>query len=110
MQNYLFLIIAILGEVGGTSALKASAGFSRLYPSLAAVLAYGVTFYFLSLAMHTISVGVAYALWAGIGIVLIAVIGTVVFGQSLNLWTIAGIVMILTGVVVVNLCSGENLH
>ena len=110
MQSYLFLLVAILGEIGGTSALKTSDGFSRLYPSLLAVLGYGVAFYFLSLAMRTIPVGIAYALWAGVGIVLVAVIGVVAFGQSLNFPTIAGIVMILVGVVVVNICSGGSLH
>lgn len=110
MQSYLFLFIAILGEISGTSALKASAGFSRLYPSLLAIFGYGVAFFFLSLAMRTIPVGVAYALWAGIGIILVAIIGAVIFGQNLNFPTIAGIAMILVGVVIVNLYSKGSAH
>jgi small multidrug resistance pump len=110
MQNYLFLFIAILSEVGATSALKSSAGFTRLCPSLLAVLGYGVSFYFLSLAMRSIPIGMAYALWAGIGTVLIVVIGAVVFGHNLNLPTIAGIGMIIAGVVTINLCSDGTFH
>lgn len=110
MKSYIFLFIAILGEISGTSALKASEGFSRLYPSLLAVLGYGVAFFFLSLAIRTIPVGIAYALWAGIGIVLVAAIGAVMFGQNLNLPTMVGIGMILLGCVIVNLCSSGSIH
>ena len=110
MKNYLFLFIAILGEISGTSALKASEGFSRMYPSLLAVLGYSVAFFFLSLAIRTIPVGIAYALWAGIGIILVAVVGAVMFDQKLNLPTMAGIGMILVGCVIVNLCSNGNIH
>lgn len=110
MKSYIFLFIAILGEISGTSALKASEGFSRLYPSLLAVLGYGVAFFFLSLAIRTIPVGIAYALWAGIGIVLVAAISAVMFGQNLNLPTMVGIGMILLGCVIVNLCSSGSIH
>ena len=110
MKSYLFLFIAIWGEISGTSALKASEGFTRLYPSILAVLGYCVAFFFLSLAIRTIPVGIAYAFWAGIGIVLVAVIGAVMFDQHLNLPTMAGIGMILVGCVVVNLCSSGNIH
>jgi small multidrug resistance pump len=105
MQSYFFLFIAICGEIAATSALKASVGFSRLYPSLMAVLGYGAAFYFLSLSMRTIPVGVAYAIWAGVGIVLVTIVGLVLFGQQLNLPTIAGIGMILVGVLMVSLCA-----
>ncbi|MDR1528837.1 MAG: multidrug efflux SMR transporter [Burkholderiales bacterium] len=110
MRNYLFLFIAILSEVAATSALKSSAGFTRLYPSLLVVLGYGISFYFLSLAIRVIPIGIAYALWAGIGIALITIVGAVVFNQHLNFPTIAGIGMILAGVITINLCSGGNFH
>ncbi|MDR2367554.1 MAG: multidrug efflux SMR transporter [Deltaproteobacteria bacterium] len=110
MRNYLFLIIAIVSEVAGTSALKPSVGFTRLWPSLLVVLGYGLSFYFLSLAVRTIPIGIAYAIWSGIGTALIAVIGFAVFGQRLNLPTIAGMAMILAGVFAINFFSGAALH
>lgn len=82
MKSYLFLVIAILGEVGATSALKASDGFTKLWPAILSVLGYGIAFYFLSLTLRTIPVGIAYAIWAGVGIVFMALIGLVAFGQS----------------------------
>lgn len=110
MWNYIFLLIAILGEITATSALKASEGFTRLYPSLLTVTGYAVTFYCLSLAVRTIPLGIAYAIWAGIGIALMAIIGAVVFGQNLTYPTMGGIALILIGVVIVNLCSGSGMH
>lgn len=110
MWNYVFLVIAILGEITATSALKASEGFTRLYPSLLTVAGYAITFYCLSLAVRTIPLGIAYAIWAGIGIALMAIIGAVVFGQNLNYPTMGGIALILIGVVVVNLCSGADIR
>lgn len=110
MLNYVFLFIAIVGEIVGTSALKASHGFTRLYPSLLTVGGYAITFYCLSLAVRTIPLGIAYAIWAGVGIVLMAIIGVVLFGQHLNYPTMIGIGLILIGVVIVNLCSGADIH
>lgn len=84
MKNWLFLLCAIVGEVVATSALKSSDGFSKLGPSVVTVLAYGVAFYFLSLTLRSIPVGIAYAIWAGLGMVLIAAVGWVMHGQRLD--------------------------
>jgi small multidrug resistance pump len=99
---YLYLAIAILAEVIGTSALKATRGFTRLGPSLVVVLSYAAAFYFLSLALQAIPVGVAYAVWSGVGIALITLIGWVVYRQRLDAPALAGIALILLGVVVLN--------
>jgi small multidrug resistance pump len=81
MKHWLFLGIAIVAEVTATSALKASEGFSRLWPSAVVVLGYGVAFYFLSLTLRTVPVGVAYAIWSGLGVVLVALLSWWLFGQ-----------------------------
>ncbi|MBO6552523.1 MAG: QacE family quaternary ammonium compound efflux SMR transporter [Roseitalea sp.] len=107
---WLYLAIAITGEVIGTSALKASESFSRLGPSLITVAGYAVAFYFLALTLKTIPVGVAYAIWAGAGIVIISLIGLFVFGQKLDAAAIAGIGLIVAGVVVINTLSNSVSH
>src|SRR5574344_1904211 len=98
MKNWLFLFVAIFAEVIATSSLKASAGFSRLGPSLLAVAGYGVAFYCLSLTLRTIPVGVAYAIWSGVGIVLVTLIAWLIFGQKLDLPAVAGMALIIAGV------------
>jgi small multidrug resistance pump len=103
--SYLYLAIAILGEVIGTSALKATEGFSRLRPSLVVLVGYGVAFYFLALALKTIPVGVAYAIWSGVGVALITLIGWLVFRQRLDLPAFIGIVLIVAGVIVIHFFS-----
>lgn len=110
MPAYLFLSIAIVAEVIATSALKASAGFSQFVPSVLVVVGYGVAFYFLSLTLRTIPVGLAYAMWSGVGIVLISAAGWVLFGQKLDLWAIIGLGFIITGVLIVNLLSKSTGH
>lgn len=102
---YLFLVIAIIAEVIATNALKASDGFTRLVPSLLVIAGYGVAFYFLALVLKTIPVGIAYAIWAGLGIVLVAVVAALVFGQIPDLPGLIGIGLIVAGVVVVSLFS-----
>ena len=102
---FVYLAIAILAEVIGTSALKASNGFTVWLPSTVVVAAYGVSFYFLSLALRAIPVGVAYAIWSGVGIVLISVIGWALFKQRLDAAAIIGIGLIMAGVVVIQLFS-----
>jgi small multidrug resistance pump len=104
-KPWLFLAVAIVSEVVGTSALRASAGFSRLWPSAVVVLGYASAFYFLSLTLETIPVGVAYAVWSGVGIVLIALIAWLVYGQALDLPAIVGMSLIVAGVVILNLFS-----
>lgn len=107
MSPWATLSIAILAEVVGTSLLKQSDGFTRLAPSLAVVVAYVVSFYFLALTLRTMPVGVAYAVWSGVGIALIALIGFVFFAQSLDVPAMLGIGLILAGVVVINTFSSS---
>ncbi|MFN3371955.1 MAG: DMT family transporter [Chloroflexus sp.] len=105
MKYWLFLMIAIVSEVMATSALKASAGFTRLLPSIIVVVGYGISFYMMSLALEAIPVGIAYAIWSGIGIVLITLIAWVLYGQELDLWAMIGIGFIIIGVVILNALS-----
>jgi small multidrug resistance pump len=102
---FIYLAIAIVAEVIGTSALKASNGFTALLPSLVVMAGYSVSFYFLSLALRAIPVGVAYAIWSGVGIVLISAIAWVVYRQALDFAAILGIGLIIAGVVVIQLFS-----
>lgn len=104
-MNYLWLAIAIVSEVIGTSSLKACAGFTRLWPSIIVVLSYSTTFYFFSLTLKTIPVGIAYALWAGAGTVLVALIGVFFFRQKLDAPAIAGMGLIVAGIVLMNIFS-----
>jgi len=109
-MKWVYLLIAISAEVAATSALKASSGFTKLVPSLAVVFGYGVAFYFLSLTLETIPVGISYALWSGIGIVFISLIGWRFFGQSLDTPALIGIGLIIAGVAVINLLSKSATH
>lgn len=108
MSSQVALIIAILSEVAATSALKASDGFKNLAPSVVVVIGYGAAFYFLSLALRTIPMGVAYAIWSGIGIVLISLAGWLAYGQKLDLAAMAGIALIIAGVFVLQVMSGAS--
>lgn len=110
MNNWLFLGIAIMGEVIATSALKASDGFSKLLPSIVVTVGYLVAFYFLSLALRSIPVGVAYAIWSGLGVVFITAIAWLVYGQKLDIGAIVGITLIMAGVVVMNVFSSSASH
>lgn len=107
MIHWVYLSVAIVAEVVGTSFLKSSEGFTRLAPSLVVVVSYIVAFYFLALTLKTLPVGVAYAVWAGAGVALITLAGFVFFGESLDLPAIAGISLIVAGVVVINVFSGS---
>jgi small multidrug resistance pump len=107
---YLYLLIAICGEIVGTSALNATRGFTRLQPLIGVVVGYTVAFVFLSLVLRTMPVGVAYAIWSGVGIVLIAVVGCLFFGQRLDLPALIGMGLIIAGVLVVNLLSKTVSH
>lgn len=109
-KAYLFLVIAILLETVGTTALQASQQFTRLVPSIIVVLGYGISFYFLAAALKFIPVGIAYAVWSGLGIVFIALIGLMVFGQRLDLPALAGIALILAGILVIHLFSATTTH
>jgi small multidrug resistance pump len=105
MNPWILLGLAIAAEVVGTSALKASEGFSKLWPSAIVMVSYGAAFYLLSLTLRTIPVGVAYAVWSGVGVVLIALIGWLVFGQKLDAAGMLGMGLIVAGVLVLNLLS-----
>jgi small multidrug resistance pump len=110
MQQWIYLGVAIVSEVIGTSALNASAGFSRLWPSLIVVAGYAVAFYCLSLALKSIPVGIAYAIWSGVGVALIALVGWAIFGQALDAPAIIGIALIVAGVIVLNVFSRTSVH
>ena len=110
MKTWIILLVAILSEVIATSALKASEGFTKLGPSVLVVVGYGLAFYFLSLTLKVMSVGIAYAIWAGLGIVLTAVIGWFMFGQKLDTPALLGMGVIILGVIVINLFSNANGH
>ncbi|MFO7765838.1 MAG: multidrug efflux SMR transporter [Pelovirga sp.] len=106
MQQWVFLTVAIISEVVGTSALKAAAGFTRLWPSLIVTVGYATAFYFLSLTLKTIPVGIAYAIWSGVGIALITLIAWFFYGQTLDIAAVIGILLIVAGVIVLNVFSG----
>lgn len=110
MNAWLVLGIAIVAEVVGTSALKASEGFTRWLPSLVVVLGYAVAFYCLSLVLKQIPVGVAYAVWSGLGIVLITLVAFVLYGQKIDLAGLIGMGLIVAGVVVLNVFSKAAAH
>lgn len=110
MNIYLFLALAIIAEAVATTALKMSEQFTRLLPSAVVVVGYAAAFYFLSLSLRTIPVGVAYAVWSAVGIVLITVVGAVMFRQVPDLPAIAGMLLIIAGVAVINLFSKMSAH
>ena len=110
MKTYLFLGVAIVAEVIATSALKASNSFTVMVPTFTMIVGYAVAFYFLSLTLQTVPVGVAYAIWSGSGIVLISAFGWLVYGQKLDLLGMIGIGFIMYGVLIVNLLSKSSVH
>jgi|SRR5699024_3387914 len=105
MPHWLYLSIAIVAEVVGTTFLKSAEGFTRIGPSLVVAVSYAVAFFFLGLALKTLPVGVAYAIWAGVGVALIALAGYAFFGQALDPPAIVGMALIVIGVAVINLFS-----
>ena len=109
-MHWLYLGVAILFETIGTTALKASDGFTRLGPPILVVLSYVLSFWLLALVLRIIPVGVAYAIWAGLGVCLIAGIGWVVFGQRLDAPALLGLFLIISGIVVINLFSKTVGH
>lgn len=109
-MHWIYLTIAIVSEVIATSALKAAEGFTRWVPSLIVVAGYASAFYFLALTLRVIPLGVAYAVWSGVGIVLISLAGWIIYRQSLDLPAIIGIALILAGVAVLNLFSRAVPH
>lgn len=104
-MQWIFLGIAILMEVIATSTLKASEGFTKLIPSVVVALGYALSFYFFSLALKTIPLGIAYAIWAGVGIVLVSFVGFIIYKQSIDFPALLGIIMIIAGVITIRLFS-----
>lgn len=110
MKSWLLLGLAIVAEVIATSALKYSEGLTRLLPSVVVVVGYSIAFYFLAQTIKVIPVGIAYAVWAGLGIVLISLIGWLFLGQKLDFPAVVGMLLIVTGVMVINLLSNTGAH
>lgn len=109
-MTYLYLAIAIVAEVIATSFLKSCEGFTRLWPSVVVLVGYALAFYFLSLTLRSLSVGIVYAIWSGAGIVLVSIIAWLLFGQKLDIPAIVGISLIIAGVAVINLFSKTVAH
>jgi small multidrug resistance pump len=110
MMYWLILAVAIVAEVIATSALKLSDGFTRLWPSMLVVVGYGTAIYLLSLTLKVIPVGIVYAIWSGVGIVLIAIAATLFLGQRLDAPAMIGMALIVSGVVVIHLFSQVSVH
>lgn len=109
-MNYHYLAITIIAEVVATSALKATEDFTKLAPSLIVIIGYCTAFYFLSLSLKTIPVGVAYAIWAGLGIVLVAIVTAIIYKEMPDWPAVMGIGLIVSGVLVINLFSSTTSH
>lgn len=109
-MQYVYLAISIIAEVIATSSLKASEEFTKPIPSIMVVVGYGVAFHFLSLTLKTIPVGVAYAIWAGAGVTLVAVVGWLLFGQKMDAAAMIGMGLIVAGVVVMQVFSKTVSH
>lgn len=107
---YLYLAIAIIAEVTATSALKASAEFTKLTPSLIVVFGYGIAFYFMTLVLRTIPLGITYAVWSGLGIVLVAIVGALLYKQTPDFAAIVGMGLIISGVAVIHVFSKTINH
>jgi small multidrug resistance pump len=107
---YLYLAVAIIAEIIATSALKASEEFTKLVPSAIVIVGYGVAFYCLTLVLRNIPVGITYAIWAGLGIVLIAIVGALLFRQVPDIPAVRGMILIVSGVVVINVFSKTVSH
>ncbi len=109
-RSYIFLALAIVFEIIATSFLKKSEEFSKLWPSVATVIGYAAAFYFLSITLRQIPVGITYAIWSGVGIVFITLIGVIAFKQVPDLPAIIGIALIVIGVIVINVFSKMGTH
>ena len=107
---YLYLALAILAEMVATSALKASEEFTKLVPSTIVLIGYGVAFYFMTLVLRTIPIGITYAVWSGIGIILIAIVGAIFYKEIPDLPAIIGMGLIVSGVIVIHLFSKTVSH
>ena len=107
---YLYLAIAIIAEVAATSALKASAGFSRLVPSVIVMVGFGTALYFMTLVIRVIPIGITYAIWSGLGIVLVTFVGFILYKETLDTAAVIGMGLIISGVMVINVFSKTISH
>ena len=107
---YFYLALAIIAEVIATSSLKASAEFTKLFPSLIVVTGYGIAFYLLTMVLRSIPIGITYAIWSGIGIILVAVVGAILYKQLPDLPAMIGMALIVTGVVIIHVFSKTVAH
>lgn len=109
-MKYVLLAVAIFAEVIATTALKSAEGFTKFWPSVLVILGYGTAFYCLSLILRYIPIGIAYAIWSGLGIVLVSVAGVVLYKQKLDLPAVIGMLFIIAGVLIVHLFSKASVH
>ena len=110
MKTALILFFAVLSEVTATTSLKFSEGFTKLVPSVVVVVGYGLSFYLLSMTLKVMPIGVAYAFWSGIGIILTVIAGKVIWNESLDWAKVTGIILIILGILVINLFSKTTAH
>ena len=108
--HYIYLIIAVICETFGTACLKASNEFTKLWPSLGVLIGFAGAFYFLALTLRAMPIGIVYAIWSGLGIILIALIGLFFFKQSLDAAAYIGMGFILIGVIIINVFSNSSTH
>ena len=109
-MHHVYLFIAVVTEVIATSTLKATGEFTKLWPSVIVFTGYGCSFYFLTLCLKKISVGIAYAIWGGLGIVLVTIAGIVIYKQSLDGPAVVGMTLIISGVIIINMFSKSVVH
>ena len=110
MKNFAILFFAILSEVIATSALKFSEGFTKLVPSVVVVLGYGLSFYLLSLSLKVFPIGIAYAIWSGVGLVLTVIAGMLIWKETLDWARVLGIILIIAGIILINVFSKVSAH
>jgi small multidrug resistance pump len=110
MKNFAILFFAILSEVIATTSLKFSEGFTKLIPSVIVVIGYGLSFYLLSLSLKVFPIGIAYAIWSGVGLVLTVIAGILLWRETLDWARVIGIILIILGILVINLFSGVTTH
>ena len=110
MKNFTIIFFAILSEVIATSALKFSDGFTKLIPSVIVVAGYGLSFYLLSLSLKVFPIGIAYAIWSGVGLVLTVIAGIIIWKETLDWARVTGIVLIIAGIILINVFSKATVH
>ncbi len=110
MKTFGILFLAILSEVIATSSLKFSEGFTKLVPSAVVVIGYGLSFYLLSLTLKVMPIGVAYAIWSGVGLILTVIAGMILFRETLDWARVFGILLIIAGIIFINVVSKSTVH